>query len=222
METNNLLSTTKSYYNSTDADEFYFNVWGGEDIHVGIYDTPETKISVASKQTVKKMISVLNTPLTEETKVLDIGSGYGGAARHLAGDYKSQVTCLNLSDKENERNNQKNTETGLNKYISVHAGNFEEIPFEDNQFDVVWCQDAILHSDNKSKVFAEVSRVLKKGGHFIFTDPMQSDNCPDGVLNPILDRIHLKEMGSVKLYRQLAKETGFEEVEIDSSKRKSA
>ena len=27
----------RDYYNSDDADHFYFHVWGGEDIHVGLY-----------------------------------------------------------------------------------------------------------------------------------------------------------------------------------------
>ena len=30
--------TARDYYNSTDADTFYHSVWGGEDIHVGIYN----------------------------------------------------------------------------------------------------------------------------------------------------------------------------------------
>jgi hypothetical protein len=29
--------TARDYYNSADADTFYFQVWGGEDIHVGLY-----------------------------------------------------------------------------------------------------------------------------------------------------------------------------------------
>ena len=32
-----VVDTTRDYYDSPDADNFYFHVWGGEDIHVGIY-----------------------------------------------------------------------------------------------------------------------------------------------------------------------------------------
>jgi ubiquinone/menaquinone biosynthesis C-methylase UbiE len=42
----------------------------------------------------------------------------------------------------------------------------------------------------------EVDRVLKPGGELVFTDPMQADDCPDGVLQPVLDRIHLESLGS--------------------------
>jgi sarcosine/dimethylglycine N-methyltransferase len=108
-----------------------------------------------------------------------------------------------------------NEAAGLGDRIRVVDAAFEDIPEGDAQFDVVWCQDSILHSGNKPKVFQEVFRVLKPGGHFIFTDPMQADDCPDGVLGPVLARIHLEEMGSFAKYRKIAEEVGFEEVEVE-------
>jgi len=78
----------------------------------------------------------------------------------------------------------------------------------------VWSQDAILHSGDRKKVFQEVSRVLAKGGQFIFTDPMQSATCPENVLQPILNRIHLDSLGSIGYYQQVAKEFGLKEVVI--------
>lgn len=213
-EKENLVGTTREYYDSTDADNFYHTVWGGEDIHVGIYEFPDEDIFTASNRTVKQMVSCLKA-VDENTKILDLGAGYGGAARHIASNFKSHVTCLNLSETENLRNQEKNESLNLTSLIDVHQGNFEEIPFNAEQFDVVWSEDAILHSDNKLQVFKEVSRVLKKGGYFIFTDPMQSDSCPEGVLQPILDRIHLKELGSVASYRNLANEVGLKEIQVE-------
>ena len=56
--------------------------------------------------------------------------------------------------------------------------------------------------------------MLKPGGEFIFTDPMQADDCPDGVLQPVLDRIHLDSLGSFAFYREAASKCGLEEVEV--------
>lgn len=209
----NLVDITRDYYDSQDADTFYFHVWGGEDIHVGLYETDDEPIRIASRRTVEKMAETLNK-IDKDTKVLDIGAGYGGAARYLAAQYGCRVDCLNLSETENQRNKEKNREVGLQDLISVHYGNFEELPFDDEYYEFVWCQDAILHSDNKLKVFNELSRVLKKGGEFIFTDPMQADDTPSDILQPVLDRIHLKEMGSVKKYRQLARQNNLEELAV--------
>ncbi len=208
----NLVDITQEYYDSVDADNFYYQVWGGEDIHIGIY-LPGDTISMASQRTVANMADIIQG-LNKDHRVLDIGAGYGGAARYLASQYQCKVDCLNLSQVENDRNEEKNKTLGLDSLISVVTGNFENLPFEDNQYNIVWCEDAILHSDQKRKVFEEVDRVLKPGGQFIFSDPMQSDGCPDDVLEPVLKRIHLREMGSVKLYREFARELGWEEIDI--------
>jgi len=213
MEDNNLLETTKSYYDSTDADEFYHTIWGGEDIHVGMYQYPGEDIFQASKRTVVHMASMAS-PIGKDTRILDLGSGYGGAARYLASTFGCHVDCLNLSEVENQRNIDKNKAVMLTQLITVTTGNFEEIPFGDEKYDIVWSEDSFLHSGNKSQIFKEIKRVLKKGGKLIFTDPMQADDCPSDVLQPILDRIHLEEMGSVKLYKQLANDNGFKPIEI--------
>lgn len=213
MGSDDLVKTTKDYYDSTDADEFYHRIWGGEDIHIGIYERPDEDIFTASARTVKKMTAMLPL-LNAETKVLDIGSGYGGSARYLATQFGCTVTCLNLSEAENEKNRAKNKAKNLDEQIEVQAGNFEDMQFEDACFDVVWAQDAILHSGNKAQVFKEVERVLKPKGHFILTDPMQSDTCPEGVLEPILKRIHLGELGSVKRYQQIAAANNLRQVNL--------
>ena len=44
------------------------------------------------------------------------------------------------------------------------------------------------------------------------TDPMQADDAPDGVLQPILDRIHLSTLGSFAFYREEFARNGFAEV----------
>ncbi len=200
---------TKNYYDSNDADEFYHLVWGGEDIHIGIYKDSGEQIALASNRTIQRMIDTLNG-ISASARVLDIGAGYGGAARYIVKQTRCHVDCLNLSAKENQRNKEKNNNQGLADYINVIEGSFENLPYEAESFDLVWSQDAILHSSAKPKVFEEVSRVLKAGGQFIMTDPMQADDCPEGVLDPILKRIHLSSMGSVALYRHLGHENGLQ------------
>lgn len=214
MSNQDLVSITKTYYDSHDADEFYHTVWGGEDIHIGLYNSETEKISDASNRTVVEMLSRLGE-VSPGTRIIDIGAGYGGAARYIAKNTSAHVTCLNLSEKENRRNIEKNEAQGCAEQIDVITGNFEALPFEENSFDVAWSQDAILHSDNKEQVFREVYRVLKPGGKLIFTDPMQANEVPDGVLDPILERIHLKEMGSVRKYKGIAEKLGFQVIEAD-------
>ncbi len=206
--------TAREYYNSKDADEFYFSIWGGEDIHVGLYEGPDDPIFSASRRTVERMLDKL-PPLTPNHRVLDLGAGYGGAARFLVNRTGCHVTCLNLSEVQNERNREANRAAGIADRIDVIDGTFEDIPCPNEDFHVVWSEDAILHAGDRVQVLSEVQRVLKKGGHFILTDPMQSDDCPPGVLQAVYDRIHLDSLASFKFYREATAKLGMTEVEMD-------
>ncbi|WP_349371800.1 methyltransferase domain-containing protein [Salinarimonas sp.] len=204
---------TEDYYDSPEADNFYFNIWGGEDIHIGLYEHT-SDIKEASRRTVEAMADRLET-LSDRSRILDIGAGYGGSARYLAKTRGCDVICLNISEAQNDTNRFLNRRQGLAKLVSVVHGSFEDIPRPDASCDIVWSQDAILHSGDREKVFEEVRRVLRPGGEFVFTDPMQADDVPPGVLQPVYDRIHLRSLGSFGFYKELAESLGFETVSLE-------
>ena len=202
----------EEYYNSTPADEFYFKIWGGDHIHVGIYNHSKESIKDASPRIVQMMASKLN--LKTNIKLLDLGSGYGGAARYLAKNFGFQVTCLNLSKTQNERNSSLNKKQNLDNLITVVEGNFEDIPYPEDSFDIVWSQDAIVHSANRELVVQEVVRVLNDSGEFIFTDLMQTNDCPKSILKPVLDRIQLDSLGSFGFYVEQGRKFGVKKTEV--------
>lgn len=200
----------EAYYDSDDADGFYSMVWGGEDIHVGSYEQTRD-IREASAATVDKMIGMLDRP--NGGTLLDLGAGYGGAARRIAGQHGWQVTCLNISDAQNDTNRYKNRRVGLEDRVRVQHGSFDHIPEPDSSYDVVWSLDSILHALDRRKVLEEIYRVLKPGGELIFTDPMQADEVPDGVLEGVYQRLNLTDLGSMRFYRETAQSLGFEVVD---------
>ena len=206
------VETARQYYNSEDADNFYFHIWGGEDIHIGLYENDQEPIATASRRTVQRMARLLGN-LDSDTKVIDLGAGYGGSARYLASEYGCQVLALNLSETENSRNREMVEAHDLTGLVEVIDGSYEDIPMRDASFDVAWSQDAILHSGDRRQVVSEVARLLKPGGKFVFTDPMQADDCLPENLQPVLDRIHLDTLGSYTYYRDIAADVGFEELE---------
>ncbi|CAN0545014.1 unnamed protein product, partial [Ectocarpus sp. 12 AP-2014] len=116
--TDAISATAEGWYNSDNAFNFYFKVWGGEHIHVGLYSKPnaeEAKLSVLDR--IKKA-SILNAeellarcfpasgngtngtsgngaPPTSESTMVDMGSGYGGSARLAAKTLgcKASLSC---------------------------------------------------------------------------------------------------------------------------------
>jgi len=213
------IKVARDYYNSTDADNFYFHVWGGEDIHVGLYESDSEPIADASRRTVERSAARgadLAGPISSRTRVLDIGAGYGGAARQLARNFGCHVAALNLSEAENARDREMNEKQGLADKIDVIDGAFETLPFDDASFDLVWCQDAILHSGDRARVLEEVYRFLKPIGVFVFTYPIRHDDADVSRLKPILERIHLPDLGSPGFYKKQAERLGWTDKGFDA------
>ena len=201
---------TEDYYDSDDADAFYATIWGGEDLHLGIYEDTDD-IGTASFATVDRMIDRIPN-LGPDSVVVDFGSGYGGSARRIVQRTEAHVTCINLSDTQNDRNRLRTMKAGMQDRIDVLHADFEDIPLSNDICDVVWSQDAFLHSNAHDRVLAESWRVLKPGGYLIFTDPMQRDHINLDRLAAIYARLSLKKMGSMEQYRALAAAIGFEDM----------
>lgn len=204
--------TAEDYYDSTDANAFYSLVWGGQDLHIGCYDETDD-IRQASDLTVDRMAGMI-PGLSQGTRIIDIGAGYGGAMRRVVDRYGAVATCLNISEAQNDINRTRNRKQGFEDRIDVVHGSFEDIPEADASHDVVWSMDAILHSSDRRRVLEEVKRVLRPGGHFIFTDPMQADHvrAGDPDLQPVYERLELRDLGSMQFYRETARELGLEVV----------
>ena len=213
---NNVSSTAtavaRAYYDSADADTFYHTLWGGEDLHIGIYPSPNETIARASRRTVEHMASIAS-PITPTTRILDMGAGYGGAARYLAKTYGCKVTCLNLSSVENERNRMKTKEQGVADLVKVVEGSFDAMPLPDHSYDLVWSQDAFLHSGDRAKIVAEIDRVLvPEVGRIVFTDPMAAEDANAEGLKPILARLQLESLGTLAFYHTEFEMKGFRDM----------
>lgn len=205
-------AVAEDYYDSDDAVRFYKDVWGGEDIHVGLYKSEDEPIKDASLRTVETIASMLDLP--EGAHVVDLGAGYGGGARWMVRERGWRVTCVNIADVQNQINRQMNARAGLDDRIEVIHGSFNEVPAGDASFDAVWSQDSFLHGADREGIIAECARIVKPGGDIIFTDPMKADGADDAELDAILKRIRLSSLASVAFYRKAAKDAGLEEVDV--------
>lgn len=204
------------HYNSDNARNLYEIAIGSDTLNLGLYeDDPDRPIAEGMAKTTEWMGEQVQN-LNSDFRVLDLGSGYGPAARHLAGKYGCHVTCLNISEEQNQENERRNREQGLDHLIDIVFGNFKDIPLDDASFDLVWSQDAIFHTDDPDQVVAEAYRVLKPGGQLLFMDILQGDDCPDGALKDSLERvnIHHERLASFNSYTSKAKSLGFETIKV--------
>ncbi|MFB8795819.1 MAG: class I SAM-dependent methyltransferase [Microcoleus sp.] len=139
--------------------------------------------------------------------------GYGGAARYLAKTYSCRVSCLNISQTQNAINIQRNQDQGLTDLIEVEEGSFEQLPYSNSSFDVIWSQDAIFHSNTPEKVFQECIRVLGDEGEFIFSAVMLDDSISQEEQQK-LTKYYSLNLQYLQTYRHLANQMGLCELKI--------
>ena len=95
--------------------------------------------------------------------IADIGSGTGAAARMLARDLDAQVTAVDLFPEFLAELDAVAEAEGLSDRLTTVEASMEALPFEDDQFDVIWAEGAIYNMGFKAGVEAW-RRFLRPGG----------------------------------------------------------
>lgn len=99
--------------------------------------------------------------------VLDLGCGRGETVTVLSREYGSIVTGVDISEKMTEEGKNACPEA---EFLQADAG---MLPFSDGSFDAVVSECSFSVFDDPGKVFAEVKRILKKGGSLLMSDLCQ-------------------------------------------------
>src|SRR5436189_2345445 len=108
--------------------------------------------------------------LTKDSRVLDVGCGIGGPARYLAHTYGCRVDGIDLTPELIETGRVLTKRCKLADHVALRVGNALELPYSEQTFDVVWCQNVAMNISDKAGLLAGVHRVLKPGGLFTSTE----------------------------------------------------
>lgn len=110
---------------------------------------------------------LVKTVGVKQLKVLDVGTGTGFIALLLA-EYGHSVTGVDVAEEMLAHARVKANRQKLN--ISFQCGDADELPFEDNIFDVVINRHVFWTMSAPEKAAAEWARVLKPGGKLVIID----------------------------------------------------
>lgn len=116
--------------------------------------------------------------------VLDLGSGAGNdcfVAHALVGK-TGQVTGLDFTDVMIKKAIKNKEKLGF-RNIDFIKGDIENMPFENQMFDVVISNCVLNLVPDKQKAFSEIFRVLKNGGHFCVSDVVIKGELPEKLKN---------------------------------------
>lgn len=127
-------------------------------------------------------------------KILDLGCGNGNILKLISKKADLQLYGLDLSDKM-----VKEAEKKLGNKATFTIGDSENLPYEDNIFDVIVCNASFHHYPNPLKVLKEIKRTLKKDGTLILGDPTIPFNFILKIFNFFL---RYSKSGDFKIYSQ--------------------
>jgi len=102
-------------------------------------------------------------------RVLDVGSGLGGGAFHMACEYGAKVTCLDLEPSLVASAERRANDHGIDG-CEFLVGDVLETPTADASFDWFHSRDAFLHIPDKATLFQRAFALLKPGGRVFVTD----------------------------------------------------
>ncbi len=119
-------------------------------------------VSTGGHSTTEYLCSKLGDSLKPGVKVLDVGSGIGGAAFHLAKAYGAVVTGVDLSPEMIKIAQERAEELHAPSTVTSILGDVLTHPF-DNLFGIVWSRDALMHIPDKPRLFAHLLRPDRAG-----------------------------------------------------------
>ena len=120
------------------------------------------KLELQALETAEERIPLyLKIGVKEAGLILDVGCGSGMVTRDIAHLTKGKIIAIDGSE---EMIKVAKKILKMYKNVEMRIGEAENLPFEDNKFDIVTCNLLLMWAQNPQKVVNEMARVTKPGG----------------------------------------------------------
>lgn len=151
--------------------------------------------------------------------VLEIACGTGRVTKHLATTLPSAANLVATDLNNDMLAIAKQVVT--DRELTWQVADAHDLPFGDCSFDLVVCQYGVMFFGDKPKAFAEINRILRPGGVFLFNTWHQLQyNALSQMAQTVLEQVHptdppkFLEKGPYSFYdqsaiQQLVEEAGF-------------
>jgi len=106
----------------------------------------------------------IDTSVFRGKRCLDAGCGGGRGSILMAQCGAAEVVGVDLSATNVETSRTRAAEKGFTN-VSFRQASLLDLPFDDEGFDVVWCNGVLHHTSDPDRTLTEITRVLKSNGH---------------------------------------------------------
>ncbi|MFD1157073.1 class I SAM-dependent methyltransferase [Roseovarius aestuarii] len=150
--------------------------------------------------------------ITADTRVLDIGCGIGGAARHVAARTGAHVRGFDLTPDFVTTATALSDLVGMADQTNFQVGSALDIPEPDDSADLALMFHVGMNIEDKTTLCSEAARVLAPGGTFALFDVMRGSDAPLTYPFPWAEEAAFSFVSPPGDYRTAATAAGFEQV----------
>jgi len=156
-------------------------------------------------------------------RVLDIACGTGIVARNVAPRVGSQGIVIGLDVNPHMVSMARAAAEQDHIAIEWHTGPAEQLPFSDENFDIIFCQFGLMFFTDRHAALKEMHRVLRRGGRVVMSVWQGLDRHPFyQTLHDVSSRLLGKSavqtvfsLGDSDELRKLLADAGFQQIEIE-------
>jgi MPBQ/MSBQ methyltransferase len=148
-------------------------------------------------------------PLRPGARLLDIGCGIGGPARHFATVHDCHVTGIDLTEEFLAVAESLSRRMGLADRLAFRPAYTDRLDFADASFDGATLLHVGMNIPDKAAVFAAVHRVLRPGGFFAVYDVMRLGEGELAFPLPWADGPEASFVEPPETYRAALRQAGF-------------
>lgn len=171
---------------------------------------PVDEFHTAGRITTLRALDLAQFP--QGARVLDIGSGLGGAARTMASERGHDVDGIDLTPHYVETARALTERLGLSERCRFHLGSALDLPFADGGFDAATTFHVAMNIKDRVRMYAEARRVLRPGGSFLLFDVMKGPAPGVPYPMPWADQTETSFLHTADETRMMLNEAGFEPV----------
>ncbi|QOR67451.1 methyltransferase domain-containing protein [Cytobacillus suaedae] len=149
--------------------------------------------------------------IDSSSRVLDIGCGTGQTAAFISNHYNCHVSAVENNKIMLEKAKERLTSIGLP--VTLMEGKAEELPFEDNQFDIILSESVISFTE-QPETLAELKRVLKQDGVLLAIEMNLEKVIDHHKLEPFIEFYGVSRLQTEDEWFKILKEAGFSAIRI--------
>jgi len=138
------------------------------DLIIDLHLDAEQQGPGSAKET-KKALDLIGINDQQDLKIADIGCGTGAQTMTIAQNLNGHITAVDLFPAFLAKLNDKAQALGLQEKITTLARPMEDLPFQPEQFDIIWSEGAIYNMGFASGVRAW-RQFLKPGGYLAVSE----------------------------------------------------